>query len=312
MRCAGAANPENRFLNTSNENLVNEEYPHRNAISWNWDDPYRGNRVREELKSGRIFNLQDMAELQHDVLSIPARTVVPLLNNLVHPDEEVNRAREKLLKWDFIMEPGSVAAGIYMEWEREFRERVSRLFIPDEVYEWIGWLQIKPAIDRLLSPDGKFGNDPLSGRNRLLLESLEAAVSNLSKRFGADMDQWQYGRPGYKHVHLRHPMSDAVNGELRELIEVGPAPRGGYRYTVNNTAYEDNQTHGGTFRIIVDTGNFDRTLATTAPGQSGDPETPYYDNLFQEWADGRYFPLFYSRDKIETVTRETFHLKPGK
>lgn len=305
-----AYNPEQGFWNTSNENLVPDGYEFRNAVGWTWSDPYRGHRVREVLQSGRIFNLQDMAVLQNDVLSIPARIIVPLLKGLEHPDKEVNMARDKLLEWDFMMEKNSIAAGIYMEWERQFRSRVSELYIPDEASEWIGWLQMKPTVDRLLSPDGRFGDDPAKGRNRLLLESLEEAVSNLKERFGSDAEQWQYGQPDYKHVHMRHPMSNAVNEELKKQLEVGPAPQDGYSYTVNNTGYGDNQTHGGTFRIIVDTEDFDRTLASTSPGQSGNPESPYYNNVFEEWVYDRYFPLFYSRDKIESVTREMIRLVP--
>jgi penicillin G amidase len=71
-------------------------------------------------------------------------------------------------------------------------------------------------------------------------------------------------------------MSAAVNDTLRASLEVGPAPRHGYSYTVSNTAYGDNQTSGGSFRMIVDTENFDRTLASNTPGQSGDPDSPFY------------------------------------
>ncbi|MEX1137041.1 MAG: penicillin acylase family protein, partial [Balneolales bacterium] len=296
-------NPDQGFWNTSNENLIPDDYKFRNAAGWTWSDPYRSHRVREVLQSGKLFNLQDMAKLQNDVFSIPASTIVPLLKGLGHPDEQVSRASEELLNWDYRMEKHSIAAGIYMEWEKQVRQRVSDLYIPEEAEQWLGWLQMKPTVDRLLSPDGQFGENPSEGRNRLLLESLEEAVSNLSSKFGSDMGQWQYGQPDYKHVHMRHPMSDVVTDEIKKKIEVGPAPQKGYSYTVNNAGYENNQTHGGTFRLIVDTEDFDRTLASTSPGQSGDPDSPFYDNMFEEWVNDRYFPLFYSREKIESVTK---------
>ncbi|MEX0686190.1 MAG: penicillin acylase family protein [Balneolales bacterium] len=306
-----AHNPEKGFWNTSNENLVPVNYKYRNAVGWTWSDPYRGNRVREVLLSGKAFNLQDMALLQNDVLSIPASSVVPLLMGFEYDDPQVQEAATRLLKWDYMMEQSSVEAGIYMEWERQFRQRVSELYVPEEAEQWIGWLQMKPTVDRLLSPDGKFGDNPTEERNMLLVESLEEAVMNLSDRFGDDMEQWRYGQPDYKHVHLRHPMSDAVNDELKEKLEVGPAPRHGYSFTVNNTGYDDNQTHGGTFRMLVDTEDFDRTLASTSPGQSGNPDSPFYKNVFDEWVNDRYFPLFYSREKIESVTREAYQLIPA-
>ncbi|MCS6817264.1 MAG: penicillin acylase family protein, partial [Blastocatellia bacterium] len=47
-----------------------------------------------------------------------------------------------------------------------------------------------------------------------------------------------------------------------------------------------------------------------APGQSGDPTSPHYRDLFELWKDGRYFPVFFSRAKIETVTIRRERLQP--
>lgn len=305
-----ATNPDKGFWNTSNENLVPDNYLHRNAVGWTWTDPYRSDRVHEVLASGQTFNLQDMAQLQNDSLSIPARTLVPLLNGQAHDNSAVEDARLQLMDWDYRMDIDSEAAGIYMAWERELRERVSAMYIPEAAQDYIGLLQMKPTIDRLLSPDGRFGANPTADRNRMLHDALAAAVAELRERFGDNMAAWQYGQEGYKHVRLRHPMSEAVNAELRASLEVGPAPRHGYSYTVSNTSYGDNQTSGASFRMIVDTEDFDRTLASNTPGQSGDPDSPFYDNLFEEWLDNRYFPLFYSRDKVESVTAERLRLTP--
>ena len=304
------SNPERGFWSTSNENQVPRDYPYRNAVGWTWTDPYRGDRVREVLSSGRMHNMQDMMQLQNDSLSIPARTLTPLLRGLEDSDTRVERARQRLLDWDHRMDIDSVGAGIYMAWERELRERVSNLFVPAAAEEYIGLLQMKPTVDRLLSPDGRFGNNPTAMRDALLLDALGAAVDDLHQRFGSDMAAWQYGQEGYKHVHLRHPMSAAVNESLREQLEVGPAPRHGYSYTVSNTAYGDNQTSGGSFRMIVDTEDFDRSLASNTPGQSGDPDSPFYNNLFEDWVNDRYFPLFYSRERVESVTVEHLRMRP--
>jgi penicillin amidase len=37
---------------------------------------------------------------------------------------------------------------------------------------------------------------------------------------------------------------------------------------------------------------------TNAPGQSGDPRSPFYDNLLEGWAADDSFPLLYSRAKV--------------
>ena len=93
---------------------------------------------------------------------------------------------------------------------------------------------------------------------------------------------------------------------------MGPLPRGGNGFTVGNTGGGDNQTSGASFRIFVDTRDWDNTLGMNTPGQVGDPDSPLYDNLFELWANDRVFPAFYSRDKIENVAFERLSLRPGR
>ena len=62
--------------------------------------------------------------------------------------------------------------------------------------------------------------------------------------------------------------------------------------------------HGASFREIIDVGNWDNSVATSTPGQSGQPRSPFYRNLGRMWEEGDYFPLLYSR---EAVTQNTAH-----
>ena len=49
---------------------------------------------------------------------------------------------------------------------------------------------------------------------------------------------------------------------------------------------------------------------TNAPGQSGDPRSPFYDNLLEVWAEDGEFPLLYSREKVLEHRAITIHLRP--
>jgi penicillin amidase len=68
---------------------------------------------------------------------------------------------------------------------------------------------------------------------------------------------------------------------------------------------------GASFRIIADVEDWDRSLGTNTPGQSGDPASPHYRDLAMLWATGKYFPIFYTRQKIESVTEQKTVLQPG-
>ena len=64
-------------------------------------------------------------------------------------------------------------------------------------------------------------------------------------------------------------------------------------------------------RMIVNTGDWDATIGTNSPGQSGDPASEFYTNLFEPWARDEYFPLYFTREKIEEVTVERTRLIPN-
>jgi penicillin amidase len=148
-------------------------------------------------------------------------------------------------------------------------------------------------------------------RNALLTKALGVAMRNLETRLvGMPRSQWQYGQEKYKHVVIRHPLSSSASPDLRKKLDHGPLPRGGSAQTVGATSGTYNQTHGASFRLVVDTGNWDYCLATNTPGQSGNPDHPHYRNLFEMWANDQYFPLFYSKGKIESVQFARLKLMP--
>jgi penicillin amidase len=49
---------------------------------------------------------------------------------------------------------------------------------------------------------------------------------------------------------------------------------------------------------------------TNTPGQSGDPRSPFYQNLFKDWAKDRYFPAYFSDKKIKKHTNELLIFRP--
>ena len=115
-------NPENGFWNTSNNYLIPHGWPHKEALHYTWAAPYRGARVAEFLESGRRLTVADMISLQNDDLSIPARSLVPLLRDLSLSDPaSSSRARDRLLAWEWVLDEDSIAAGIYEMWQRQIQ-----------------------------------------------------------------------------------------------------------------------------------------------------------------------------------------------
>ncbi len=302
-------NPEKGFWNTSNNYMIPAGWPYKEALHYTWADPYRAARVAEVLGSGRLFTVAEMIRLQNDDLSLPARSLAPLLLDLNPGDPAAEKARDRLLAWNYVLDKDSVPAGIYEIWQRRIQANMRELLVPKEAQPFIGNLNLKKIIDWLLAPDGRFGSDPISGRNGLLAKSLAEAVAELNRRFGADMEKWKLG--SYHHALIRHSLDPALKPDLHAKYNVGDQPRGGDSYTVNATGGADNQTSGGSFKIIIDTEDWDNAQGLNNPGQSGDVNDPHYRDLYELWARGKYFPVFYSRKKVESVTEKVIQLVPS-
>ncbi len=305
-------NPPQGFIATANQENLPPNYPY--PISYYWLEPYRFARIEEVLAAGKNLTAREMMQLQSDEYSIPARLLLPFLHALdkesVSVDPLVQAAVTTLRAWDFVLDKDSVAAGIYAAWQRQLWEQFRNAHVPDALREAFASPVLTPLINSLLAPDGGYGPDPLAGRDRFIRESFEAAVRSLATRFGPDMNNWTYGQTAYHHIVIKHMLSDAVNAELRAQLDVGPIPRGGDSFTVNNTGSEDMQTVGASFRLIADPSNWDRSLGVNTPGQAGDPAQAHYRDLSGLWAEGQYFPVLYSRDKILAVTEHTTLLQP--
>ncbi|MDB5241514.1 MAG: peptidase penicillin amidase [Spirosoma sp.] len=304
-------NPPEGYVVTANNNLTPANFPNRNAIGWTWAAPSRAHRIEEVLNDGRRKNLVDFMALQADYLSIPARTLVPLLQNLSSPNDRTEQALTYLRKWDYKLDPSSVAASIYVAWEGQLKKALYEATVPQNARQYLKTLPSKRVIDWLVTPNPAIAHgNPIASRDSLLLTCLDHAVAELTNRLGAEPDDWSYGQRKNKHITLTHPLSDLVDESMREKINLGPVARGGYAETVNATANDLNQTHGASFRILVDTEDWDKTLGINSPGQSGDPVSPHYRDLFPLWAENGYFPVFFSKDKVKAVAEKTTVLQP--
>lgn len=305
-------NPNEGFFATANQNVTPEDYEHWDAIAYQWSDPYRGDRVNEVLSAGQKMNMQDMISLQTDYTSLPARTLVPYLLPLTFSDSLANLAQSLLENWNFELNPESIPAAIYVTFENNLRIEAHQRFVPMAIQQHITSIQLKRVIDWVISPDDMFGSDAIKGRNRFLQETFETSISELVSKLGPNMDNWQYGQEDLKHVLIRHAVSDVTYDEIDILVDAGPAPRGGNGYTPGSTSNNWNQSTGASFRMIVNTGDWDEAIGTNPPGQSGDPNSPFYSNLFDSWANDEYFPVFYSKAKIDSVAVETLRLEPRR
>jgi penicillin amidase len=178
------------------------------------------------------------------------------------------------------------------EFAREYAAQATRLLVP-----------------RMTSPSADwFGGNPVAARDQLLLSALAAAVAELKGLLGADMGQWKWG--ALHAATFQHPL--ATTPEARALLNVGPIPRAGYALTPFNTGGRGfDQSSGSSYRHVMDVQSWDRSVATSAPGQSGQPGSPHYADLAKLWGEHQYFPLSFTEPAVQRNAEATLTLTPG-
>jgi penicillin amidase len=306
------ANPTAGFFATANNDLIPPGYAHLDAIAFEWSDPFRHRRIAEVLGSAKKLTVADMTRLQTDYLSIPARELVPLLAKLSSKDAATERARRALLSWNFVLDTASVPAGIYEAWYRRLYENLFRLEVPPAARPFVAYLSTKRMIDWLREPGAEFGRNPVAARDAVVLNSLTEAVADLTASFGSNTAAWRWGQAGYHHITITHPLSAAVDAATRAKLNVGPAPRGGDAFTVGETDSNDGQTTGASFRIALDLADWEQARGTNNPGQSGDPSSAHYRDLFALWSKDQYFAVPYTRSNVERSAETRQLLRPPR
>jgi penicillin amidase len=130
-------------------------------------------------------------------------------------------------------------------------------------------------------------------RKALLVQAVTEGLKALKEAQGEDPMEWRWGR--MNRSEFPHSFVEAY--------DLPGAERSGGAGTV--------AAIGATYRQVVDFSNLDSSLATNAPGQSGQPGSLYYGNLTESWAAGEYFPLLFTRAAVEARAEHRLVLKPG-
>jgi penicillin amidase len=308
LKRPGKYNPANGFIATANQHVTDTNYPFKNALGYVWADPYRGDRIHEVLSKDQKFNIADSKNLQTDYLAIPARSITPLVLKVLGAGSNnvENKVLEILTNWNFTLNPESTAATIYQELEIQLKSEIIKNFPNTKLPNLSSVLLIK----YLINPTLIFADKPVEKRDEIIAKSFKKSIDNLQKRLGSDTKQWQYGQVNNKHAHLIHPLGNTKDTKWNSFLNIGPLPRGGYENTVGSTGSSLKQSSGASFRIIVDLKDWDSMIATNSPGQSGNPSSKYYRDLFELWAKDEYFPLYYSKEKIENIKDKAIILQP--
>lgn len=138
---------------------------------------------------------------------------------------------------------------------------------------------------------------------------------------------------GLHQCTFHHPLS--ANPIIADLFNRGPFPTGGDGTTIwaTGTGYDDlgaplvrqppagaqpgvtpqpvpSNVIGPPYRMIVDLGDLRSSLSLLAPGQSGHPASPHYDDQVNAWYQAGYHPMLYDLQDVQQHSRHKLNLLP--
>jgi penicillin amidase len=302
-------NPARGYVVTANENNIPAGHPAAaKGVGYEWSDAARADRLRALFAAKDRFSLADSERMQTDTVSTHAQRVIRLLSGVQTDDGRVTEALRLLAAWDGDERRDSVPAALFEVW-------FSKHLRPAVLAAALGETAAKAAPGDpariLLLLENPSPYLTLRQRDEVVLSSLRAAVDELTALRGEDMSRWGWGT--LHQAVFEHPLQAVVDPATAKTLVVGRWPLGGSSSTPMATGYRPRDfalTAGASFRMVLDVGAWDSSRVVNTPGQSGDPRSPHYRDLAPLWAEGRYFPLLYTRPAVEAATESVLLLRP--
>ena len=274
--------PPQHFIATANNDIRPPRYPH--ILTYEWGTPYRAQRATELLSANRRFEVSDFERMQYDFVSIPARRCQAVLRRWPAPAGRLGEMRDRLLRWDARIVPESSAALIF-----------------EMMYVRLGPALFGKELGARAAPEVVLARLEASSDYRALETALEGAAAELERALGPNPDRWLWARAS--QLWFDHPLN-VVSWSF------GPMARGGDANTLNAAGGGVHNPAGASYRQVIDLADWDRSTMTNVPGESGEPVNKHYGDLLEDWRNGRYHPMPFSRKAVEAVTEEKIILLP--
>lgn len=311
-------NPDEGFIVTANNALVDEDYPY--TLTRDWDYGYRAARITDMIErraANGPLSAEDMRQIQADNQFQVGIRLLAAMTDVRTGDADVDAALDLLATWDAQNDADSSAAAyanvLWDELAQNLftREREapaplsnqSRLFLVVE--------------DLLADPESEWWtNDGIGVRTQeeMLTVSAEGAYARLTELQGENMTLWNWG-----DLHALELRSETFGSSgiapLEWLFNRGPVPVGGGSSVANATGWD----LGGGFetltvpsmRMIVDLGDLDASAWQQLTGVSGHVFHDNYTDQVELWRTVELAPWPFSAAAVTANAQHTLTLTPA-
>jgi penicillin amidase len=320
-----ALNPEKGYVVTCNNKIIPDDFPH--FLGNVWMNGYRSRRLSEMIEGKDKLAPEDFNRMQMDLTCLPAAEFIKRLNGITGPDIKIESMLKDLRNWDLRLTTGSRAGAIYEVLRYTLVRNLVEPVLGQEMTNHLLGIAFNPI---LLTDHEFFGYDTVSllrmlddpnswwivqagGRDVVIQRSLRQTADYLTERMGPNMDLWQWGK--IHQLTFAHALG--VQKPLDKVFNRGPYPIGGDTDTPLQSALSpdspyDNKLWSPSVRFIMDMSDLTKCQAVTPVGQSGQLGSKHYDDFIQDYLNGKYHPMLWTRDQIETHLEGKLILEPDQ
>lgn len=315
-------NPEAGFFATGNNKPL-YGFENKPFIAVDWVDGYRATRITEMLSQRNDWDRNSVMQLHQDLHVIPWREIHDIVLSVPAETGPVKQAISLLSAWDGVASADSAATSIYEFFMNEMLWRANGAKAPNST-KWIlgeGFDALAPRtfipmrrashLVRLIreQPEGWFKHS----WKEEIANALAAAIEKLRKKYGDDPADWTWGR--VRPLTMTHQFG--IKFPLDKIFNVGPVPWSGDTHTIAQAYVDQIQPDANpsvvvTLRTVMDVGNWDDNSFMLGGGQSGNPFSPHYSDMFELLRQGKGTPIAWSPEKEKQAVRSILELTPGQ
>lgn len=297
-------NPPRNFVSSANQSSTDPTYPY--YINWEFAPYERGQRINDRLTAMNKINVDSMRNLQTDSYSIMADDLLPHILPLIDASK-LNATQKEglsyLTKWNKYFEAKEIGASIFDLWAK----RLSYDIWDDDFT--IAEVPMRyPSRDRTIElirkdPNAKWFDNVKTSKKETLAElvneSFKFACDSLERKYGPIGKNWNWG--DVKGTNVPHLAKIPGFGSKKLAI-------GGAKSTVNAMS----EANGPSWRMVIELGKNVKGHGVYPGGQSGNPGSPFYDNMIDTWAQGKLNPLFFMQSPDDKSGKIISHYKISK
>jgi penicillin amidase len=277
---------------TANQRITPEGYPH--FLTSDWHSPERFDRIQQLLDGEGKLSADDMGRIQHDVLSLGAKAILPYALRAQSQHPLAAQAKRLLQGFDGHMSQDSVAASILNVWAHELTQSLIEPRIGAARFSVLyGKRHFRAGVEGMLANPDAFWCGP-SACQLAIDQSMDKTLQRLSTQFGQDPARWRWGD--------LHPAISAHRpfGSVAGLSRVfdSRVPSAGDLFTVNVGQYWANDAktpfanrHAASLRAVYDLADLERSQFIYQTGQSGHVFDGRSRDMAKAWSGATYRPL---------------------